>query len=98
MTSDVEKIPGWLKSLWNMENELRNAARSGAILQKDATLTHLAEARRHLEEAMKSVTAGAGSGGEHSAVPAAPPVRKDVDTLPVRLQLSKNFMARRHGP
>ncbi len=65
----LDKIPEWLKSLWNMENELRNAARNGVILRKDEATTHLAEARRHLEEAMKSAQSGA---------PAAEP------TLPVR--------------
>ena len=30
MPSDlVDKIPAWLKSLWDMENELRSAARNG---------------------------------------------------------------------
>ncbi len=28
-------LPDWLKSLWHMENELRNAARNGLILRKD---------------------------------------------------------------
>ena len=76
MSSDLfEKIPGWLKSLWNMENELRNAARSGVVLQKGAALTHLAESRRHLEEAMKSVNPGVGSVAAPS--PPAAPMLKD---------------------
>ena len=53
MANDIlDKIPDWLKSLWHMENELRNAARNGLILRKDAASAHLAEARRHLEQAM----------------------------------------------
>ena len=53
MANDLlDKIPDWLKSLWHMENELRNAARNGLILRKDEAATHLAEARRHLEQAM----------------------------------------------
>ena len=53
MANDLlDKIPAWLKSLWHMENELRNAARNGLILRKDEASTHLAEARRHLEKAM----------------------------------------------
>ena len=48
----LDKIPAWLKSLWEMENELRSAARNGLILRKDEASTHLAEARRHLEKAM----------------------------------------------
>jgi hypothetical protein len=36
MANDLlDKIPAWLKSLWDMENELRNAARNGLILRKD---------------------------------------------------------------
>ena len=53
MANDLlDKIPAWLKSLWDMENELRNAARNGLILRKDEASAHLAEARRHLERAM----------------------------------------------
>jgi len=53
MANDLlDKIPDWLKSLWHMENELRNAARNGLILRKDEASAHLAEARRHLEKAL----------------------------------------------
>ena len=53
MANDLlDKIPQWLKSLYHMENELRNAARNGLILRKEEASTHLAEARRHLEQAM----------------------------------------------
>ena len=53
MANDLlAKIPDWLKSLWHMENELRNAARNGLILRKDEASAHLAEARRHLEQAL----------------------------------------------
>ena len=48
----LDNIPDWLKSLWHMENELRNAARNGIILRKEKASEHLAEARRHLEQAM----------------------------------------------
>ena len=52
MANDIlDKTPDCLKSLWHMENELRNAARNGLILRKDEASAHLAEARRHLEEA-----------------------------------------------
>ena len=44
-----DRIPRWLKSLHEMENELRNAARKGLILRKDEASEHLAQARRHLE-------------------------------------------------
>jgi hypothetical protein len=48
----LDKVPDWLKSLWHMENELRNAVRNGLILRKDEASAHLAEARRHLEQAV----------------------------------------------
>jgi hypothetical protein len=37
-----------------MESELRTSAVSGLLLRKDDAAAHLAEARRHLEEAWKS--------------------------------------------
>jgi hypothetical protein len=48
----VDKIPAWLKSLWDMENELRSAARNGLILRTDEASAHLAKARQHLEKAV----------------------------------------------
>ena len=48
----TEKIPQWLKSLHGMESELRSAARSGLVLNRQKASEHLAEARRHLEEAL----------------------------------------------
>jgi hypothetical protein len=51
----IEKLPGWLKSLWEMENELRNSARNGLFLRRDDAANHLAEARRHFEEALQAI-------------------------------------------
>jgi hypothetical protein len=48
-----DRIPQWLRSLHEMENELRDAARKGLILRKDEATHHLAQARQHLEEALK---------------------------------------------
>ena len=47
-----DRIPQWLKSLHEMENELRHAARNGLILRKDEAAEHLAQARRHLQDAL----------------------------------------------
>jgi len=44
----LDKIPHWLRSLHQMENELRSAARKGLVLRKDEASEHLAEARRLL--------------------------------------------------
>jgi len=55
MPNDLSaKIPEWLKSLYHMENELRSAARSGLAFNREKASEHLAEARRHLEETLKS--------------------------------------------
>jgi hypothetical protein len=72
MANDLfDKIPQWLKSLWQMENELRNAARNGLILRKDEASNHLAEARRHLESAMNEAK------GEPPVVQPGTPLHKD---------------------
>jgi len=70
----LDKIPEWLKSLWHMENELRSAARNGLTLRKDEASVHLAEARRHLENAMNEA--------KGLKTPAAPqtPVRKETES------------------
>ena len=49
----LDKIPQWLKSLYQMENELRRAARNGLVLRNDQAAEHLAAARRHLDAAMR---------------------------------------------
>jgi hypothetical protein len=48
----LDQIPQWLKSLYQMENELRRAARNGLVLRNDQATEHLAAARRHLDAAM----------------------------------------------
>ena len=54
MTDELlDKIPDWLKSLHNMENELRRAARHGLIFRWKEACEHLSEARGHLEQAMR---------------------------------------------
>jgi hypothetical protein len=67
----VDKIPQWLKSLHAMENELRNAAKQGLVLRKDAASEHLAQARRHLEEAFKEARGLGPANGPQT------PLRKD---------------------
>jgi hypothetical protein len=47
-----DRIPQWLKSLHEMENELRNAARKGLVLRNEEAAEHLAQARRHLQNAL----------------------------------------------
>jgi len=64
MVDDLtDKIPQWLKSLHSMENELRNAARSGLVLDRQKASEHLAAARRHLEATLKAAQGGAAADG-----------------------------------
>jgi hypothetical protein len=67
----LDKIPRWLQSLAAMENELRNAAKQGLILRKDAASEHLAQARRHLQEAFNEAR------GQEPAHGPQTPLRKD---------------------
>ena len=45
-----DTIPNVLKTLWDLENELRGAAQNGVVLRGDEARRHLTEARRHLDE------------------------------------------------
>ena len=77
MADIFDKVPNWVKSLHQIETELRGAARQGVILQKDKALEHLAEARRHIDEMMK--TPDKSEPGTAPAAPIQPPLRKDGD-------------------
>lgn len=54
MNDIVDKIPSPVKSLWDIENELRSAAQNAIFLRNDEAKKHLEEARRHLENALKA--------------------------------------------
>ena len=58
-----DMIPQWLKSLYHMENALRDAARNGLILRSDKAREHIAEARRHLEAALSEARGETPAGG-----------------------------------
>jgi hypothetical protein len=67
----LSRIPAWLKSLYEMENELRDAARNGLILRNEKASQHLAGGRRHLDEVMKQVRGEEPSNGPQT------PLRKE---------------------
>jgi len=51
MSESIQKtVPGVLKTLWDMENELRSAAQSGVIFRGDDARNHLQKARYHLDQ------------------------------------------------
>jgi len=45
-----DTIPSVLKTLWDLENELRGAAQNGVVFRGEEARRHLTEARRHLGE------------------------------------------------
>jgi hypothetical protein len=44
-----ETVPKVLQTLWDLEKELRGAARNSVVLRRDDAKRHLSEARRHLD-------------------------------------------------
>ncbi|MBY0561814.1 hypothetical protein [Hyphomicrobium sp.] len=48
-----ETVPKVLKTLWDIENKLRGAARDGVLLRREEAKQHLAEARQHLDELLQ---------------------------------------------
>ena len=78
MADIFDRVPAWLKSLYQIETELRNAARNGIVLQKDKALEHLAEARRHIDEmTKKSKGPDADQSTPSTTPPVEPTLRKD---------------------
>jgi hypothetical protein len=55
MTGSDDDVPSTLKSLWDLEGELRSAAQSAIFLRNAEASQHLAEARRHFDNALKAV-------------------------------------------
>jgi hypothetical protein len=58
MTGIVESIPAYLKSLWDLETELRRAAQNTLLLRNVQASQHLEEARRHFNDALKAINPG----------------------------------------
>ena len=67
----LARIPGWLKSLYEMENELRDAARNGIILRSEKASEHMASARKHLDDLLGMAK------GEEPADGPQTPLRKE---------------------
>ena len=72
-----------LKSLWDLETELRRAAQNVIFLRNDEARQHMQQARRHYEEALKAIKCEASVAAESSAnqpteMPLTPPPEKHV--------------------
>jgi hypothetical protein len=48
------KLPVW-KSLWDLENELRSAARNAIFMRRDQAKQHMEEAKRHYRDALSAI-------------------------------------------
>ena len=70
MAGILDQIPAPLRSLWDLETELRLAAQNAVFLQKDEATKHLDEARRHLGEALNVLKPEAEG---HVPTPTPPP-------------------------
>jgi hypothetical protein len=55
MAGILDDIHPALRSLWDLENELRSAAQNAIFLRNDEAKKHMDEARRHYQEALKAI-------------------------------------------
>lgn len=55
----TDNLPPVVKSLWDLENDLRSAAQNAVFMRKDEASRHLDEAKRHLQEALNAMKSGA---------------------------------------
>ena len=76
MAGILEDIHPALKSLWDLENELRSAAQNAIFLRNDEAKKHMDEARRHFQEALKAIKEEEGSKTTQSREDTTPPKSK----------------------
>ncbi|MBS0250804.1 MAG: hypothetical protein JSR78_07030 [Proteobacteria bacterium] len=50
-----ETVPEVLKTLWELEKDLRSAAQNSVVLRRDEAKRHLADARRNLDALLSLV-------------------------------------------
>jgi hypothetical protein len=55
MVGILDDIHPALRSLWDLENELRSAAQNEIFLRNDEAKKHMDEARRHYQEALNAI-------------------------------------------
>ncbi len=71
----MENMHPALKSLWDLENELRRAARNALLMHSDEAKAHLEEARRHYREALAAIRKELGAGSDEHATTSKEPNR-----------------------
>ncbi len=77
MTDGIkEAVPRVLRTLWDLENELRSAAQNSVVFKRDEAREHLAIARHHLDDLLAIIRSS------ETNVPSgsrAEPVRSDIE-------------------
>ncbi len=68
-----ESVPKLLKTLWQLENELRGAAQNSVVLRRDEAKRHLSDARRH-HDALLALAQAANSKEARDETPEDPPI------------------------
>lgn len=71
MAGILEGIHPALRSLWDLENELRSAAQNAIFLRNDEAKKHMEEARRHYREALQAIKGGASEAPKSTIPPAS---------------------------
>ncbi len=64
-----------LKSLWDLENELRSAAQNALLMRSDEAKAHMEEARRHYRAALAAIRKDLGAGSDEHATTSTEPNR-----------------------
>lgn len=65
-----DTVPNILKTLWNLENDLRSAAQNGLILRGEDARNHLQQARFHLDQLL-GLTESASTTAQADSLPAS---------------------------
>lgn len=65
-----DSIPSVLRALWELEKELRDAARNGVIFRREEARSHLQHARHHLDQLLKIVRGSDAPSTEQSSATA----------------------------
>lgn len=73
-----ENIHPALKSLWDLENELRCAAQNALLMQNDEAKAHMEEVRRHYREALEAIRKELGREPKGHATAATEPERDSL--------------------
>jgi hypothetical protein len=74
----LERMQPALRSLLNLENELRSAAQNALVMRSDEAKAHMHEARRHYVEAVRAIKQELNQGSSGYATTGTEPERADL--------------------